>query len=128
MSMRDYSFSTYGIVLNNVVDADVLEGLAEDGVVESQSSFTGDAFPLDDDGDEKWGEGESFADEAIYYVALPKSPRFFKAAYRNMDALVADMLARYRKVRRGDEKRRLPVLTAKKARKLLRAIDGTYFG
>jgi len=128
MSMRDYSFSTHGIVLNGLLDADVLGELAEDGVVESQFSFTGDAFPLDDDGNEKWGEGESFADEAVYYVALPKSPRFFKAAYRDMDALVTDMLARYRKVRRGDGKRRLPVLTAKKVRKLLRAIDGTYFG
>ena len=128
MSMRNYSFSTYGIVLNNIVDADVLEELAEDDVVETQFSFTGDAFPLNDNGDQLWGEGESFADKAIYYVALPKSPRFFKAAYRDMDALVADMLARYRKVRRGDEKRRLPVLTAKKVRKLLRAVDGTYFG
>ena len=128
MSMRYYSFSAHGIVLNNVVDADVLEELAEEDVVESQFSFTGDAFPLNDDGGEEWGEGESFADEAVYYVALPKSPRFFKAAYRDMDALVADMLARYRKVRRGDKSRRLPVLTAKKVRKLLRSIDGTYYG
>ena len=128
MSMRDYSFSAYGIVLNNVVDADVLEELVEDDVVESQFAFTGDAFPLNDDGNEKWGEGESFADETIYYVKLPKSPRFFEVAYRDMDALVADMLACYRKVRRGDKSRRLPVLTAKKVRELLRSIDGTYYG
>ena len=128
MSMRDYSFVTHGIVLNGLLDADVLEELSEDGVVESQFSFTGDAFPLNDDGDPLWSKFESFTDEAIYYVELPKSPHFFEAAYRDMDALVADMLARYRKVRRSDESRRLPVLTAKKVRKLLREIDGTYFG
>lgn len=128
MSMRNYSFVTHGIVLNCLLDADVLEELAEDGVVETQFSFTGDAFPLDDDGSPLWNKGESFVDESIYYVELPKSPRFFKAAYRDMDALVADMLERYRKVRRSDESRRLPVLTDKRARKLVREIDGTYYG
>lgn len=128
MSMSYYSFVTHGIVLNGLLDDDVLQELAEDEVVESQFSFTGDAFPLNDDGDPLWNKGESFVDESIYYVGLPKSPRFFEAAYENMDALVADMLASYRKVRRSDGSRRLPVLTAKKVRKLLREIDGTYFG
>lgn len=128
MSMRDYSFVTHGIVLNDIVDSDVLEELAEEDVVSSQFSFTGEVFPLDDDGDPLWDKGESFADASIYYVELPRSPRFFRAAYENMDALVADMLARYRKVRRSDESRRLPVLTAKRVRRLLRAIDGTYCG
>lgn len=128
MSMRYYSFSAYGIVLNGLVDDDTLQELAEDEIAEAQFSFTGDAFPLDDDGDPVWGKGTSFCDKSLYYVSLPKSPRFFEAAYESMDALVADMLARYRKVRSGDESRRLPVLTAKKVRKLLMAIDGTYYG
>lgn len=126
MSMRNYSFNDHGIVLNGLVAPDVLEGLAEDDVVETQFSFTGDAFPLDDNGTPEWSNGSSFADEAIYYVSLPKSPSLFKAVYRDMDELVADMLARYRKVRNGDK--RLPVLTARKVRKLLRMIDGTYYG
>ena len=128
MSMCDYSFVTHGIVLNGLLDNDVLEELAEDGVVDVRHSFTGDAFPLDDDGCPLWGKGESFTDAPLYYVELPKSPCFFKAAYSDMDALVADMLARYREGRRGDEGRRLPVLRARQARTLIREVDGTYFG
>lgn len=127
MSMRNYSFSNYGIVLNGLVDEEVLEELAEDEIVETLS-FTGDAFPLDDGGCPEWNEAEMFNDEAIYYISLQRSPSFFKATYRDMEELVADMLARYRKVRRSDESRRLPVLTAKKVRKLLRMVDGTYYG
>ena len=126
MSMRDYSFITHGIVLNGLLDTDVLEELAEDEIVETLP-FTGDAFPLDDSGHPEWNEAEMFNDEAIYYISLQKSPSFFKATYSDMEELVADMLARYRKVRRSDESRRLPVLTAKKVRKLLRMIDGTYY-
>ena len=128
MSMRNYSFSDYGIVLNGLVGVDVLEELAEDETVDTQFSFTGDAFPLDDEGNPVWNKADTFCDESLYYVPLQRSPGFFKAAYKNMDELVADMLARYRNARRSDEKRRLPVLTAKKVRKLLRKVDGTYYG
>lgn len=128
MSMRNYSFSTSGIVLNGLLDADILDELAEDEFVDTQFSFTGEAFPLDDDGSPLWSEGESFADESIYYVELPKSPHLFKASYRDMDALVADMLKRYRTVCRRDDESRLPMLTANQVRKRLRVIEGTYYG
>ena len=128
MSMRNYSFSDYGIVLNGLVDGGTQEDLAECGIVETQFSFTGDAFPLYDNGNPKYGEADTFNDEAIYYIALQRSPNFFKAAYRDMEELVADMLARYRNMRRKDESHRLPVLTAKKVRRLLRMVDGTYYG
>lgn len=127
MSMRNYSFSDYGIVLNGLLDTDILEELAEDEIVVTLP-FTGDAFPLDDSGHPEWNEAEMFNDEAIYYISLQMSPSFFKATYSDMKELVADMLARYRKVRRSDKSRRLPVLTAKKVRKLLRMVDGTYYG
>lgn len=126
MSMQDYSFADHGIVLNGLVDADILEELAEDGTIEAQFSFTGDALPLKDNGCPDWSGAYSLYDESIYYVPLPKSPQFFKAVYKDMDALVEDMRERYRVTRNGDK--RLPVLSAKKMRGLLRYICGTYYG
>lgn len=128
MSMRDYSFTTHGIVLNGLLDSDILDDLAEDDVVGVQFPFTGEALPLDDGGSTLWSSDESFSEEALYYVELPKSPHLFRAAYRDMDALVADMLDRYRSVCRRDYESRLPALTANQVRSRLRIVQGTYYG
>lgn len=122
MSMQDYSFTGYGIVLNDVVDQDVLEEMAENDDISSQYSFTGEAFEVKDDGCEDWGKSDTFDDNTVYFVELPKYPRFFRAAYRNMDALMDDMERAYRKVKG------LPRFGRKRLRKLFRSIQGTYYG
>ena len=126
MSMRDYAFTDYGIVLNGLVDSDVLEELAEDDTVEYRFSFTGEAFPLDDSGNPDWGRGDAFDDGTVYYLSSSRSPGLFEAAYAGMDELVSDLLSQYRRARRAD--RRLPRLTAKQVRERLRSIQGTYYG
>ena len=126
MSMRDYAFTEVGLVLNKLVPGDVLDELAEDETVESQFSFTGEAFPLKADGTENWGHGDAFDDETVYYLSTSRHPTLFKAAYPDMKALVADMLERYGNARKADK--RLPRLTAGQVRKRLRAIQGTYYG
>ena len=125
MNMRDYAFTEYGIVLNGLVDSDVLEEMAEDETVEYQFSFTGEAFPIRDDGGMDWGRGDTFEDETVYYIAS-KCPGLFEAAYPDMKSMVADMVAKYQDAREEDG--RLPRLTAKQVREHLRSVQGTYYG
>jgi len=122
MSMRDYAFSEYGIVLNDLIGDDTLQELAENDVISSQFSFTGESFEVNDDGSTDWGNSETYNDGTVYYVELPKYPHLFKAAYRNMNALVKSIAARYRKIKG------LPKLTNRQIREKLRLIQGTYYG
>lgn len=126
MSMRDYAFCDHGLLLNKLVGDDVLEELAENEVIESQFSFTGEAFPVNDDGRESWGHGDPLNDETVYYLSVTNKPGLFSLAYSGMDELVKDLQRQYRKARRKDG--RLPKLTAKQIRERVRSIQGTYFG
>lgn len=127
MSMRDYALCDHGLVLNGLVaDKGLLEELADCDVIESQFSFTGEAFPLHDNGETDWGHGDSFNDETVYYVSVQRHPSFFKAAYPDMGALVRSMCRSYGQCRKADG--RLPKLTADQVRLGLRAIQGTYYG
>ena len=122
MSMRDYSFVDYGIVLNDIVDYETLCELAEDDKIEHQFSFTGEAFEVRDDGYTDWGNCETYSDDTVYYVSLPRYPNLFKAAYRDMNELVLSAASRYRKIKG------LPKLTNEQIRGNLRLIQGTYYG
>jgi len=126
MSMRDYAFCDHGLLLNKLVGDDVLEELAENEVIESQFSFTGEAFPVNDDGRESWGHGDPLNDETVYYLSVTNKPGLFSLAYSGMDELVEDLQRQYRKARRKDG--RLPKLTVKQIRERVRSIQGTYFG
>lgn len=126
MSTRDYSFADYGIVLNDVVDDNLLQELAERDVVEFQFSFTGEAFPVNDDGTEDWGHGDAFVDNVVYYISVKHYPSLFSAPYKNMTELVDELYASYNKSRECDE--RLPRLSKEQVRKCLRSIQGTYYG
>lgn len=126
MSMRNYAFQEYGILLNDLVDENLLEELAEDEVVERQFSLTGGAFALRDDGTEDWGDCTYFNDAPVFYLSLPRHPQFFKAAYRDMDDLVRSVARVYWQARREDG--RLPKLKLPDIRKRIRSISGTYLG
>lgn len=120
--MRVYAFTGYGVLLNDIVDEDLLCELSDTGEVEVQYSFTGEVFPLCDDGCEDWGEGEHKNDEPLYFISLPMYPRFFKAVYPDMKALVSDMHMACSKVRG------LPKLSKAEVRKHLRSFQGSYYG
>ena len=126
MSMGTYATYDYGLVLNDIVDKDLLEELAESDVVEYQSSFTGEAFPLKDNGCEVWGGGEHYYDETVYYISVSRYPQFFRAAYKDMDAVVEDLYARYNDIRKSCKE--LKKLSKKQIRANLRHITGTYYG
>ncbi len=117
---RYYALSSYGIVLNGLFDPDFLRTLADDGDIEAYSSFTGEAFPLRDDGSEMWSDGESLVDETLYFVPLPRMPRLFGAAYGDMDELVRVADEAYRNTDT------LPDPGPVRGR--IRKIVGTYYG
>lgn len=122
MSMQHYAFSTYGILLNGLVDDEILDELAENEDISHQFSFTGEAFSVKDSGVEDWGDSKYFNDESIYYLELPKHPGLFEAPYTGMKQLIAAMTRMYRKV--PD----LPKLTPSKIRERFKSIQGTYYG
>ena len=129
MSMREYSFSDYGLVLNGLVGDDLLEELADADAIGRQFSFTGEAFPLNDDGTEDWGHSDAFdgnQKDTVYYLSVSHRPSLFKAAYRSMASLVDDLYGRYKRLRKAEP--RMPQLTRSQVRKGLRAIEGTYYG
>lgn len=126
MSMGTYATYDYGLVLNDIVDKDLLEELAENDVVEYQSSFTGEAFPLKDNGCEAWEAGEHYYDETVYYISVSRYPQLFRTAYKDMNELVSDLTRQYRRARQQDG--RLPDLTVKQVRANLRLVMGTYYG
>lgn len=107
MSMRDYAVDDYGLLLTeevmkiiaskfrqNMEDADDYDDgdiLYEEGICEYISDFTGEAMHVADDGSNNWVKlGRDYRGDSIYYVSTSSYPTLFKAAYENMDALIAE--------------------------------------
>lgn len=112
MSMRDYGVDEYGLLL----DAETMKALArkicvnytdeaydedpygfnedveaEFGNIDYISTFTGQAFALTDDGiDDYHCETAYFNEDAVYILAADNTPSLFKAAYANMDEMIAE--------------------------------------
>ena len=133
--MRDYGMDDYGIVLNGLgskkgkhpdFDESWLDQMQGDTPVESQSSFTGEVIPLLDNGSPDWNSTEYFTDKTIYYISVVKHPTLFKQAYRDMKEIVDELAASYRNARKTDY--RLPKLTRKEIRGMIRYITGCYNG
>ena len=107
MSMRDYAVDDYGLLLTEETmkiiasivcdDFDDMEedeygdALYEEGICEYIGDFTGEASLLLDDGSNIWiRNGEMYDGDRIYYIQVSSYPTIFKAAYENMDALIAE--------------------------------------
>jgi hypothetical protein len=105
--MRDYAVDDYGLLLteetmkiiaskvcDDFEDMDEYEygdALYEEGICEYIGDFTGEAGILLDDGLNDWMKnGEMYDGDRIYYVQVSSYPTIFKAAYENMDALIAE--------------------------------------
>ena len=135
MSMREWAVDDYGLLLTKemikAIASKVLDDLEErdeeeygdalyeDGICEYIGEFTGEAIYIEDDGTEDWRRsGESYDGNRIYYVHVRKYPTLFKAAYENMDELIAEFKSKV-----GDY---LPEDFDYRAN--IRHIVGTYFG
>ena len=114
MSMRDYAVDDYGMLMTSetmkmvaskACDNYTEEAYAEDvwsfheelydkGIVEYISSFTGESIVINDLGESVWCSGESYGDDVIYFVPTRRISMLFRAAYRDMNELVAEFKER----------------------------------
>lgn len=135
MSMRDYAVDDYGLLLTEETmkiiaskacdDFDDMEedeygdALYEHGICEYIGDFTGEAGLLLDDGLNDWmRSGEAYNGDRIYYIPVSSYPTIFKAAYENMDALIAEFKEKVGEYLPEDFDYRANI----------RHIVGTYFG
>lgn len=135
MSMRDYAVDDYGLLLTEETmkiiasivcdDFDDMEedeygdALYEEGICEYIGDFTGEAGILFDDGLNDWmSNGETYDGDRIYYIQVSSYPTLFRAAYENMDALIAEFKEKVGEYLPEDFNYRANI----------RHIVGTYFG
>lgn len=102
MSMQDYAYSDYGLLLNEEAekamksksDFEDFGELAEADECDVCFGFTGESIPLTDDGEPLWGAGETYMDDDIYYVGCDRQPRIVGVAYQSVDEIVEEMRAK----------------------------------
>ena len=105
MSMRDYAYVDYGLVLDNEtikhMYAKAISGQGEDeydmgyelynkGIVEYTGEFTGEARRIEDNGNDAWGDATVYSADVIYYVPLGKYPSLFEVNYKDMNEIVEE--------------------------------------
>ena len=135
MSMRDYAVDDYGLLLTeetmkiiaskvcddfeDMEEDEYGDALYEEGICEYIGDFTGEAGILFDDGLNDWmSNGEMYDGDRIYYIQVSSYPTIFKAAYENMDALIAEFKEKVGEYLPKDFDYRANI----------RHIVGTYFG
>ena len=109
MSMRDYAYVDYGLVLDEETVkriyekvfgrepenlADMEFELFDKGIIEYISEFTGEAMRLYDDGTDDWRDSITYSADVCYYVAIEKYPSLFKANYKDMDEIIDEIKSR----------------------------------
>lgn len=138
MSMRDYAVDDYGLLMTRemlkMVASKVCEGyteedyeddefafneeLCDEGIVEYIGDFTGEAIVINDNGENMWGDSESYNSDIIYFAPTKKISTLFKAAYKDMDEMIEEFRDRLGEYLPADFD----------YRKYIRHISGIYFG
>ena len=105
MSMRDYACEDYGLVLDDkamrhicdkmFIDDPVEAGdegyaLYESGFCNLFGQFTGEAFGIQDNGNDTWDNSTNYGCDEVYYVPFDKYPSLFSTAYANIDEIVEE--------------------------------------
>lgn len=106
MSMRDYATEDYGLVLddkalrcicdkvfadNPVDEGDETCALYEAEIINLFSEFTGEAFCINDKGDDVWDCSTSYSCDEVPYVPLRKYPSLFRAAYKDFNEIIEEL-------------------------------------
>lgn len=106
MSMRDYACEDYGLVLDQsamryicktmFVDDPVEEGdegcaLYEAEVCNLFGQFTGEAFGIQENGNDTWDNSTSYSCDEVYYVPLKKCPSLFDTAYKDINEIIEEL-------------------------------------
>lgn len=104
MSMREYAYEDYGLVLDKATmehiyvkkfnepigDEDVIDALWDSEFCTLAPEFTGEAFRIEDDGKDGWYDTLVYACDAVYYVPFDKYPSLFDAPYSNIDEIIEE--------------------------------------
>ena len=110
MSMRDYAFNDYGLLMTKemlkMVASKVIEDYTEEkydddpwsfnedlyecGVVEYISEFIGEAICVRDDGTDDYRNSKTYDSDTVYYIPVSKISTLFKAAYNNIDEMIEE--------------------------------------
>ena len=105
MSMRTYAYEDYGLVLDDKaikmicekVFAEDPHGEEDDGyalydaeICQMAGSFTGETYPIKDNGNDNWDRSETYDDDSVFYIPVEKYPTLFKTAYRDIDEMIAE--------------------------------------
>lgn len=104
MSMREYAYEDYGLVLDKATmehiyvkkfnepigDEDVAEALWDSEFCTLASQFTGEAFDIADNGNDDWNNPLIYACDEMYYVSFNSYPSLFNAPYNNINEIVEE--------------------------------------
>ena len=141
MSMREYAVYDYGLLLTDETMKALVKKHCEDfteedfevdefgfyeavestfgGHIEYVSEFIGEAKYIEDDGTCSWGcDSVYYSASYLYYIPMDRALSLFKAAYKNMDEMIADFKERIGKYMPEDFDYRTN----------MRYIVGTYWG
>lgn len=106
MSMREYATEDYGLVLDDkalrhicdkaFVDDPVNEGdetgtLYEAEIINLFGEFTGEAFCINDNGDDIWDCSISCNCDEVPYVPIKKYPSLFRSAYKDFNEIIEEL-------------------------------------
>ena len=106
MSMRYYAIEDYGLVLDDkalrficdkmFADDPVDEGdetcvLYEAEIIDLFDEFTGEAFCINDNGDDVWDRSTSYSCDEVPYVPLRKYPSLFGAVYKDFNEIIEEL-------------------------------------
>ncbi len=108
MSMRDYAYEDYGLVLDKETmkhifekkfnepadDYDVGQELYDNDFCNAAFSFTGETFYLSDKGEDMWAESTSYCCSEVYYVPIDHYPSLFNAPYGGMSDIIDEFEAK----------------------------------
>ena len=104
MRMREYAYEDYGLVLDKptmehifvkrfnepIGDEDAGYALYDAEVCTCACQFTGEAFNIEDNGNDSWYDTIAYASDEIYYVPFNKYPSLFKASYKDINDIVEE--------------------------------------
>ena len=107
MSMRDYAYVDYGLVLDEDIINDIAAQVCEDfteitneywgyelyekGICEYAGDFTGEAICIDDKGNDDWRTTMIYSGESLCYIPLDKYPSLLNNAYNSIDEIIDEL-------------------------------------
>jgi hypothetical protein len=108
--MHDYAVTDYGLYLSKDTMKDMAkkyldfsekrfeedpfefyDRLCNDLDLDYISEFTGEAFPIDDNGADGWGDSVVFDNEYVFFVPILNPPRLFDRAYPSVDHALLEL-------------------------------------